>query len=225
MRVLLLVALVALAAAPLPAASAPQAAAVPASAGAAALAAAARSVPLGGKLTVSGWPLQGEAQAATFELQRFDVWRSDAKVVVHRPGAAPEVQRAPTHAYFKGAIAGNPQSAVLLAVHADGRVAGLASANGHWALGRSGGGTGPQPAATAPVGGALSSRKATQEELASLPDWKCGVDGMNDTSLMHTDHAHPTAAQLGAAGLAATASSGGTVSIAIETGEPGCGRH
>ena len=71
----LLLALLALAAAPSPAHAA---AAAAASASAASFAATARTVDVGGQLTVTGYRLQGDAAESTLQLQRREIWAPGA---------------------------------------------------------------------------------------------------------------------------------------------------
>ena len=122
------------------------------------LAAAARGVASGGRLTISGLALEGEAQPVTLELHRRDVWAAGARIVTHTE-AGPQEQGPPASRLFHGAIAGQPHSSVALAVHEDGNVAGIA-ANGEasWALGLAGG-----AGSSAPGRALLSARRAALE--------------------------------------------------------------
>lgn len=91
----------------------------------------------------------------------------------------------PDTAFFKGSIAGDPASSVLLSVRADGTVGGLAyRGNASFALGRASpslqaGGGGAAAAAVdgggAAPAGPLASRKATSAQMDALPPFECGV--------------------------------------------------
>ncbi|PSC69343.1 26S protease regulatory subunit 8-like protein A [Micractinium conductrix] len=83
--------------------------------------AAARRVGPGGRLQVTALQLEGDSEAVALELQRIDVWKPDAQIVIHGPGGGKHVQAPPSTAYFRGKVAGEPQSQVLLAVQEDGR--------------------------------------------------------------------------------------------------------
>ena len=140
------------------------------SAAAPGFAAAARSVDKGGELTISNYAMEG-APPATFQLRRFEVWAPGAEVVVHHGGIA-QAQAAPDTRFFKGAVEGQPGSSVMLSLHPDGGVAGMAWAgNGTWALGRAGAGAagGPAAAAVGPGPGPLTSRKARPGEGPKEP--------------------------------------------------------
>ncbi len=92
------------------------------------LAAAARDVASGGRLTISGLALEGEAQPATLELQRRDVWAPGSKVVVHTASGEAQELAPPASHFFHGVIAGQPHSTVALSVQEDGSMTGIASA-------------------------------------------------------------------------------------------------
>lgn len=158
-------------------------------------AAAAQAVPVGGRLLVTGLPLQAGAapSTATLSLERFAVWTVDARVVLQTPaGGWVDVGAPHATAYFQGAIAGQPGSSVLLAALTDGTLWGTASSGKTtWALGNAG----PAgPAAAAIRGGgavpsALASRLVRPEEMGNKPPWHCGFD-----DLPHTETASSTAA-------------------------------
>lgn len=138
------------------------------------LAAAARGVASGGQLTISGLVLEGEAQPATLELRRRDVWAPGAKVVVHSSRGDAEEHAPPASHFFHGVIAGQPHSTVALAVQEDGSVTGIASAaDSSYVLGvESGeGGTGGGPHRSL-----LTARRATLE-APQRKGRRCGNKG------------------------------------------------
>ena len=78
----------------------------------------------GGGLLLDGVEVAGTGEAAAFVLERFEVFTSDAVIIVH--GDEGETQLpAPRNAYFKGAVDGEPGSRVLLSVLEDGTVQGI----------------------------------------------------------------------------------------------------
>lgn len=129
----LAVATLALLAAVAPAAAVPHATVQAGSA--ADFAAAAHSLDSGGRLTVTGYRLEGEEGAATLQLKHHQVWAPGAKVVVHTAEGTTEAPP-PTARIFRGTIEGQPGSSVLLSVHEDGRMTGMAMrGDASWALG------------------------------------------------------------------------------------------
>ncbi len=139
-------------------------------------AAAAHSLDAGGRLTVTGYRLEGQEGEATLQLKHHQVWAPDAKVVVHTAEGTTEAPP-PTARIFRGTIDGAPDSSVLLSVHEDGRMTGMAMHSGaSWALGHEeavvvhGGDSGSDT----PAGGrrllSLGSRRARlQEDDAAQP--------------------------------------------------------
>ncbi|PRW61051.1 Cytochrome c554 [Chlorella sorokiniana] len=98
-------------------------------------AAMAHSLDAGGRLTVTGYRLEGEDGEATLLLKHHQVWAPGAKVVVHTAEGTTE-EPPPSARIFRGTIDGAPDSSVLLSVHEDGRMTGMAMrAGASWALG------------------------------------------------------------------------------------------
>jgi hypothetical protein len=126
-----------------------------------------RQLPIGGRLTVAGVELGAEAPAALLDLERFQVFSDDARIVVHGEGGDEELP-APDGAWFRGTVAGDPASRVLLAVHADGRVRGVVQSAGHaWVLVEDEDGN-----PTTGERGTLSAHQAALEEKAE--PFTCG---------------------------------------------------
>ncbi|HMB55155.1 MAG TPA: hypothetical protein VKU40_17685, partial [Thermoanaerobaculia bacterium] len=93
-----------------------------------------RLLPIGGRLTVAGVELDADAPPALLDLDRFQVFSDDARIVVHGEEGDEELP-APDGAWFRGTVAGDPASRVLLAVHADGKVRGVVQSEGRaWVL-------------------------------------------------------------------------------------------
>ena len=175
---LLLVAALALVAAP---GGARAASAVIAAAAAPSFAAAAQAVQPGGNLTVTDYRLEGDAAASTLQLRRLEVWAPGARVWLQAAADAPPQQvAAPATRVFRGSIAGHPESAVIMAVSADGGVSGHAfRGNASWALGKAGAPSGASPAAAAAAAAApLASVMVQPKDVQALPPFACGVAGL-----------------------------------------------
>lgn len=139
--------------------------AAPAVATAATASAAALRTPPGGQLAIS-LQLEGDAQTSTLQLERRDVWRAGAHVVVHT--AVGEVRQAPPATrFFTGRLAGVPGSDVVLAVDpSTGRMTGKASrGNVHWSLAVAP----PSPTAAAAAAGVSSGLAARRIPAATGP--------------------------------------------------------
>jgi len=121
------------------------------------LASSARSLGRGAGLVIKGLVLEGQSEASSLELTRFDVWRPDAVVEV-------DGQRvlAPNTAYFRGTVRGEEGSAVLISVRDSGEIQGLVQKSGRsWLVGK---GRNQR---------ALHSRRTDDTEL---PPFECGND-------------------------------------------------
>lgn len=169
--------------------------AAPTVASAATASAAAMSTAAGAQLNIN-LQLEGDSAASSLQLQRRDVWRSGAQIVVH--GNAGETRQAPPPTrWFVGSLAGAPGSAALLGVHPDGRMTGTVSrGRTSWALSSA-----PAGPTTAAAGGrGLTARKvvpsAAPTTAAAKPKPKrwCGKHG----------HVHPPGRNSTAPTLAAT---------------------
>ncbi|HWP65091.1 MAG TPA: M12 family metallo-peptidase [Candidatus Limnocylindria bacterium] len=156
-----------------------------------ALARLARGVPAGGRLRVDGLRLDGRGVA--LDLERFEVWAPDAEVWVGG------VRRnAPETAYFRGTVAGEPDSLVFLAVRSGDAVGGLVFRGGAYhSLGR------------ARRSGALRARKVDLSSVEGVP-FGCETDALP---------AVPQASALVMAerAVAAASSAAYTARIAVET--------
>jgi hypothetical protein len=118
---------------------------------------AARGVDPRGTLVVEGVLLAGESATSTFELQRTEVWRANARIEIDGRPVPP-----PRTIYFRGAVVGEPGSTVLLSVRERGAVAGyVLKSGGAWAFGKERG------------QGALRSRRASEE---IREPFDCGTD-------------------------------------------------
>lgn len=125
--------------------------------GAADLSQLARSLPSEARLRLEGVPLAVDGSAATLELERFEVFTPDVEIWVDGRKSR---QRPPASVRFRGHVAGDPQSNVLLSFRPGGTYRGLiVGAGGPWVL--EGG-----PAFEA-VGGAAARRVLPELELAA----------------------------------------------------------
>ncbi len=121
---------------------------------------AAKGVAKGQKLVVDGLLLEKERGTSTLELERIDVWRPDAVVMIDNQRVA-----VPKTVYFRGTIDGDPSSSVLLSVREKGGVMGMAfKGESAWAIGKGKG------------QGALRSKKSDPESLKK--PFECGLDDL-----------------------------------------------
>lgn len=86
-----------------------------------------RPVKAGARLRLERVPIGDET--ATLDLERFEVWAPNAEIVVdHGDGTREHIQPPPMQ-YFRGSVAGDPDSMVFLSVRSDGATDGLIIAN------------------------------------------------------------------------------------------------
>ena len=78
----------------------------------------------GGRLRVENVRKADTGETTAFELERFEVFTADARVTVHGP-YGDEVLPPPANAYFRGTVAGRPDSRVFLTVLPDGKAQGV----------------------------------------------------------------------------------------------------
>ena len=83
----------------------------------------------GGRLRLEGVRIADAEETEAFDLERFEVFAQGATITVHGD-AGDQVLRAPANAYFRGTIAGKPESRVFLARLEDGGVQGMVSETG-----------------------------------------------------------------------------------------------
>jgi hypothetical protein len=113
-----------------------------------------------GRLNVEGLLLQGEVATSTLALQRFEIWRPDAVVMIGDQRVS-----VPRTRYFRGSVVGYPDSSVLLSVREKGGVMGMVlRADGAWAIGKGSG------------QGLLRSRKA--DPASFRKHFECGLNGL-----------------------------------------------
>lgn len=65
----------------------------------------------------------------TLEVERFEVWAPDVQIVVDHGGGRSETIQPPDVRYFRGTVAGDPDSMVFLAVRGDGALEGFVIEN------------------------------------------------------------------------------------------------
>lgn len=84
---------------------------------------------VGAAFDLVGVAKAGSEELATLQLERFEVFASDATITVH--GLKGEkVLPAPATRFFRGTVAGDPSSRVFLAVPTDGEVQGVVTGRG-----------------------------------------------------------------------------------------------
>lgn len=88
------------------------------------LAKAAAAAPMGSRLRVANVEKADTGETVAFALERFEVFTADAMVTVHGDHGN-EVLPPPANAYFRGTVAGHPDSRVFLAVLEDGTAQGI----------------------------------------------------------------------------------------------------
>lgn len=182
---------------------------------AAEIARAARGLGLGARLHLEGLTLEPAAPPAGLDLERFEVFAPDARIVVHgRDGD--EERPAPASAYFRGRVIGEPDSMALLAVHESGRMRGIVRrADGLWELA-------PEPPR---AGGArrLVARRVEAPEADPSIGFECAADELppapvsfESAALMSTTDGFESAGTSEPELQAATANSY-TARVAVET--------
>ncbi len=90
------------------------------------LARSAAATPIGGRLRVANVQRPDTGETAAFVLERFEVFTPDATITVHGDHGD-EVLPPPANKYFRGKVAGRPDSLVFLAVLEDGTAQGMVS--------------------------------------------------------------------------------------------------
>ena len=119
----------------------------------------ARTAGPGARLRVDGLLLEDESATSALELERFEVWRPNARIFVDGRRIA-----VPKTLYFQGTVEGDPSSAVLLSVRETGGVQGyVLKRGGAWAVGKGRG------------QGVLRSKKASAEYRKPF---ECGTDAL-----------------------------------------------
>jgi hypothetical protein len=103
----------------------------------------ARAIPIGGELRIEGAVLEPGGLPEAFELERFRVFAPDARIVVHGDSGS-QTLPPPTHAYFRGSVAGREHSRVMLTVLEGGGLRGLIAQGGRYWLATQGPGE-PHP--------------------------------------------------------------------------------
>jgi hypothetical protein len=106
-----------------------------------AVTAAARTMAVGDRLLVDGVQLEfgAESPAAGLELERFEVFAPDAKIVVHTIDGE-KLLPVPANVYLRGRIVGDPLSLVTLSVLESGEIRGIATSTGRsWLVGAAAG--------------------------------------------------------------------------------------
>jgi hypothetical protein len=120
------------------------------------------SAAMGSRLRLEGVAVpEGDAPVA-FDLERFQVFAADAEITLHGAGGRVRRMAAPANAYFRGVVAGRPDSRVFLARLATGGVQGVVSDAGEtYLIGADG-----APAAKA-LGGPLEMHRVDPALLKS----------------------------------------------------------
>lgn len=137
-----------------------------------ALAKAVASTASGGRFLLRGIEVAGTDETAALALERFDVFTSDAVIVVHDDEGETRL-RAPRNAYFKGRVRGEPGSRVVLSVLENGTVHGVVARPGRlYLIG------GEEAGARKTLGAPLSMHEVDPSSLksASNSGFACAAD-------------------------------------------------
>lgn len=128
----------------------------------------ARGLRLGGRLHLEGLTLEPGGPPVGLDLERFEVFAADGRVVIH--GADGQEERPfPAHAFFRGRVIGEPDSLALLTVPEAGPVRGLVRRDGLlWEL--SAGAPGPDGARR------LAGRRVEAPEGTGAPPFECAAE-------------------------------------------------
>ena len=131
------------------------------------LAAAARRLPLHGRLFLSNLQLSTDEPAAALELERIEVFTPQARIVVHGAGGDTTMPAPRDNAYFRGKVAGEPDSLAVLSVRRSGEVRGVVRrTGGTWILG----------GAPGERGGALAAHRPEATAASSTDGFACAED-------------------------------------------------
>ncbi len=176
----------------------------------------AKRLPVGGRLRLTAVPLpSGEASAgADLELERFEVFAPEARIVVHGTAGTTTLP-APANAYFRGTIDGLPGSVAFLTVRAAGGVRGLAAHGGeYWLIDGDDGGR--------RAAGGVEVRRidAATEFAEKIAGFSCGSDHLaTPREIVDTTFARAASASATAASAATSrgAQPSHTARVAIET--------
>lgn len=80
--------------------------------------------------------LDGEILPVTLEMERFEVFTPDARILVHGPDDRAQTVKPPASAYFQGGIHGDPDSIAVLSADPSGVLRGIVQqADRFWVLG------------------------------------------------------------------------------------------
>ncbi len=123
------------------------------------------------RLRLRDVPLDGTAAPVTLVLERFEVFRPQARIIVHQRRQR-TILKPPVSAYFRGSIEGVPDSVAVVSVDESGDVRGIVqSSERTWVLGR------PRPSTAGENTPDLASREfqPVQAPEAVRP-FQCGVD-------------------------------------------------
>src|SRR5258708_218632 len=160
-----------------------------------------------GKLVLEHVPLI-DGNEATLELEPFEVWAADARIVVHGSDGKPHTLPRPAAHFNRGQVAGEPESTIAISVEENGTVRGTIFVRDRvFALGhgvRQGGPGDQQPRRddgdTRPGdrGPLLVREFDPVEELAANPGargWHCDVDRIGLNSVQQAISAQLSAAE------------------------------
>jgi hypothetical protein len=159
----------------------------------------ARSLPTGSRLQIKGVAIDGKI--ADLELERFQVFTADAKIVVDDGRVLP----VPDHAYYRGSIHGQPENVAVLVIPASGVPEGMIlGPQGIWKIGKTA------------LADRLQVSKIEKEELESLKEFRCDADKLS-ADLRRPDDQGRMASASPAVPVARTNIASYTARVAVET--------
>lgn len=170
------------------------------------------SVAAGDRFEITGIEVAGTSETLTLEVERFEVFAPDVRIVVHEAAGERRLPR-PANVYFKGTVAGEPESTVFLDVQPGGRTRGiLARSGGEMYLIDSG-------ATPETVGRFVAERADLTQLKAGGEPWKCVQEEVAPSlsSLEPPVHRATRPEKSAAAGSPALKSFLHTARVAIET--------
>ncbi len=126
---------------------------------------------MGERLRIAGVEVPATGETLAFEVERFEVFAPDARIIVHELDGGHRLPR-PANAYFRGTVAGEPESTVFLAVQPGGRIRGIiARPEGTYLID---GGAGEAGSAAPGMFERLVAERADLTQLkAGGEPWKC----------------------------------------------------
>ena len=139
------------------------------------LATVAAAAAVGQRLRVLGIEVPSTSETLALDVERFEVFAPDAEIVVHGESGVRR-RRVPATVFFRGGVAGEPESRSFLAVLPNGRIQGIVTRPGddHFLID-----TAPEGAARSGAGQRLQAERAYSTLLEPEGEgWACEANGL-----------------------------------------------